>query len=155
MVPLKKGKLWTFRCMSTSQNTVTQNSLILPICHALMLVNPKDPIIYLQRCANLNFFLLAILDPSTYNYQNVSLRYKHFKFVSSPLVFQLCSLVSLQRYTKALSSLQRASLVEKSRQKPLERKRVLNDVKFPHFDASLLSFYYLIYRLMLIQYGRL
>ncbi|KAL1348006.1 hypothetical protein HN51_024011 [Arachis hypogaea] len=40
---------------------------------------------------------------------------------------ELCDLVSLQRYTKALSTLQRASLVEKSRQKPQERMRVLND----------------------------
>lgn len=43
---------------------------------------------------------------------------------------QLCSLVSLQRYTKALSTQQRASLVEKSRQKPQERMRVLTDVGF-------------------------
>ncbi|CAN4111345.1 unnamed protein product [Withania somnifera] len=40
---------------------------------------------------------------------------------------ELCSLVSLQRYTKALSNLQRASLVEKSRQKPQERIRTLTD----------------------------
>ncbi|KAA8514775.1 hypothetical protein F0562_017954 [Nyssa sinensis] len=40
---------------------------------------------------------------------------------------ELCSLVSLQRYTKALSNLQRASLVEKSRQKPQERMRILTD----------------------------
>ncbi|KAL2322215.1 hypothetical protein Fmac_026594 [Flemingia macrophylla] len=40
---------------------------------------------------------------------------------------ELCELVSLQRYTKALSTLQRASLVEKSRQKPQERMRVLSD----------------------------
>ncbi|MQL41505.1 hypothetical protein EI012_26720, partial [Escherichia coli] len=33
----------------------------------------------------------------------------------------------LQRYTKALSTLQRSSLVEKSRQKPQERMRVLSD----------------------------
>ncbi|KAK4406446.1 protein argonaute 4A [Sesamum angolense] len=38
---------------------------------------------------------------------------------------ELCSLVSLQRYTKALSNLQRASLVEKSRQKPTERMNAL------------------------------
>lgn len=43
------------------------------------------------------------------------------------LPLELCSLVSLQRYTKALSSMQRASLVEKSRQKPLERMRTLVD----------------------------
>ncbi|KAK4483579.1 hypothetical protein RD792_010778, partial [Penstemon davidsonii] len=38
---------------------------------------------------------------------------------------ELCSLVSLQRYTKALSNVQRASLVEKSRQKPQERMSAL------------------------------
>jgi hypothetical protein len=44
--------------------------------------------------------------------------------------FQLCSLlyVSLQRYTKSVSTLQRASLVEKSRPKPNERMKVLSDV---------------------------
>ncbi|KAG7947378.1 hypothetical protein I3843_14G091600 [Carya illinoinensis] len=40
---------------------------------------------------------------------------------------ELCSLVSLQRYTKALSTLQRSSLVEKSRQKPNERMKVLSE----------------------------
>ncbi|KAB1218150.1 Protein argonaute 4 [Morella rubra] len=40
---------------------------------------------------------------------------------------KLCSLVSLQRYTKALSTLQRSSLVEKSRQKPNERMKILSD----------------------------
>ncbi|KAK3010746.1 hypothetical protein RJ639_011299 [Escallonia herrerae] len=50
---------------------------------------------------------------------------------------ELCSLVSLQRYTKALSNLQRASLVEKSRQKPPERMRVLTDaLKRSHYDAD-------------------
>ncbi|KAK8701304.1 hypothetical protein V6N13_019694 [Hibiscus sabdariffa] len=39
---------------------------------------------------------------------------------------ELCSLVSLQRYTKALTTFQRASLVEKSRQKPQERMTVLS-----------------------------
>ncbi|KAM7498359.1 hypothetical protein LguiA_022773 [Lonicera macranthoides] len=43
------------------------------------------------------------------------------------LPLELCSLVSLQRYTKALSSVQRASLVEKSRQKPPERIRIVTD----------------------------
>ncbi|KAL5581782.1 hypothetical protein UlMin_014224 [Ulmus minor] len=38
---------------------------------------------------------------------------------------ELCSLISLQRYTKALSSTQRASLVEKSRQKPLEKSQIV------------------------------
>ncbi|GAV71984.1 PAZ domain-containing protein/Piwi domain-containing protein/DUF1785 domain-containing protein [Cephalotus follicularis] len=43
------------------------------------------------------------------------------------LPVELCSLVSLQRYTKALSSMQRATLVEKSRQKPQDRIRTLTD----------------------------
>ncbi|KAI3747368.1 hypothetical protein L6452_09822 [Arctium lappa] len=38
---------------------------------------------------------------------------------------ELCELLSLQRYTKSLSNLQRASLVEKSRQKPQERMKAL------------------------------
>ncbi|KAF6159168.1 hypothetical protein GIB67_032785 [Kingdonia uniflora] len=43
------------------------------------------------------------------------------------LPLELCSLVSLQRYTKALSTRQRSSLVEKSRQKPLERIQAVTD----------------------------
>ncbi|KAJ6756606.1 TRANSLATION INITIATION FACTOR 2C putative-RELATED [Salix purpurea] len=41
---------------------------------------------------------------------------------------ELCSLLSLQRYTKALTVLQRSQLVEKSRQKPQEKIRILADV---------------------------
>ena len=37
-------------------------------------------------------------------------------------------MISLQRYTKALSSQQRTTLVEKSRQKPQDRMRVVTDV---------------------------
>ncbi|TKY49812.1 argonaute 4A [Spatholobus suberectus] len=40
---------------------------------------------------------------------------------------ELCELVSLQRYTKALTNLQRAQLVEKTRQKPQERRAALED----------------------------
>ncbi|KAK9284381.1 hypothetical protein L1049_023552 [Liquidambar formosana] len=43
------------------------------------------------------------------------------------LPLELCSLISLQRYTKALSTMQRSSLVEKSRQKPMERIRIVTD----------------------------
>lgn len=46
------------------------------------------------------------------------------------LKLQLCHMVSLQRYTKALSPQQRATLVEKSRQKPQERMRVVTDVGY-------------------------
>ncbi|KAL6527982.1 Protein argonaute 4B [Orobanche hederae] len=67
------------------------------------------------------------------NHRNVRLKYsgdypcintgKPKRPVYIPI--ELCSLVSLQRYTKALSSVQRASLVEKSRQKPQERMSAL------------------------------
>lgn len=50
---------------------------------------------------------------------------------------ELCSLVSLQRYTKALSTFQRSSLVEKSRQKPQERMQVLsNALKRNNYDTE-------------------
>ncbi|EYU42875.1 hypothetical protein ABFS82_13G013200 [Erythranthe guttata] len=53
------------------------------------------------------------------------------------LPIELCSLVSLQRYTKALSVTQRASLVEKSRQKPPEKIRVVTDaIKNSHYDEN-------------------
>lgn len=57
------------------------------------------------------------------------------------LPLELCSLISLQRYTKALSSLQRASLVEKSRQKPLERIRTVTDAveKYRYDDDPMLK----------------
>ncbi|XP_010252577.1 PREDICTED: protein argonaute 16 isoform X2 [Nelumbo nucifera] len=45
------------------------------------------------------------------------------------LPLELCSLVSLQRYTKALSTMQRSSLVEKSRQKPQERIDIVTGLK--------------------------
>ncbi|XP_010657243.1 protein argonaute 16 [Vitis vinifera] len=43
------------------------------------------------------------------------------------LPLELCLLVSLQRYTKALSIMQRSTLVEKSRQKPQDRIRTVTD----------------------------
>ncbi|KAJ6846013.1 protein argonaute 4B-like [Iris pallida] len=50
---------------------------------------------------------------------------------------ELCSLVSLQRYTKALTTIQRSSLVEKSRQKPQERMTSLNNaLKSSNYDAD-------------------
>ncbi|XP_068658770.1 protein argonaute 4B-like [Aristolochia californica] len=50
---------------------------------------------------------------------------------------ELCTLVSLQRYTKALSTFQRSSLVEKSRQKPQERMHVLSDaLKSSNYDVD-------------------
>ncbi|KAF3454052.1 hypothetical protein FNV43_RR04499 [Rhamnella rubrinervis] len=69
------------------------------------------------------------------NQRNIELRYSenlpciNVGKPKRPTFFpiELCSLVSLQRYTKALSTIQRASLVEKSRQKPQERMRVLTD----------------------------
>ncbi|KAJ7964784.1 Argonaute family protein [Quillaja saponaria] len=57
------------------------------------------------------------------------------------LPLELCSLVPLQRYTKALSSVQRASLVEKSRQKPQERILSLTDAikKYRYDDDPVLK----------------
>ncbi|XP_057740880.1 protein argonaute 16 [Arachis stenosperma] len=43
------------------------------------------------------------------------------------LPLELCSLVSLQRYTKALSPIQKASLIEKSRQKPQDKIKTLTN----------------------------
>uniref|UniRef100_A0A0D9W242 Piwi domain-containing protein n=1 Tax=Leersia perrieri TaxID=77586 RepID=A0A0D9W242_9ORYZ len=53
-----------------------------------------------------------------------------------PIYFpiELCSLIPLQRYTKALSTLQRSSLVEKSRQNPQDRMSVLNELKAGNGD---------------------
>ncbi|XP_009769203.1 protein argonaute 16 [Nicotiana sylvestris] len=57
------------------------------------------------------------------------------------LPLELCYLVSLQRYTKVLSSVQRASLVEKSRQKPRERIKVITDAvrDYSYDDDPLLA----------------
>ncbi|KAH9675032.1 protein argonaute 4A [Citrus sinensis] len=41
---------------------------------------------------------------------------------------ELCSLLSLQRYTKALTVFQRSALVEKSQQKPQEKMKIITDV---------------------------
>lgn len=50
---------------------------------------------------------------------------------------ELCSLVPLQRYTKSLTTLQRSSLVEKSRQKPHERMAVLSEaLRQNNYDAD-------------------
>ncbi|VAI81356.1 unnamed protein product [Triticum turgidum subsp. durum] len=50
---------------------------------------------------------------------------------------ELCTLVPLQRYTKALSTLQRSSLVEKSRQKPHQRMSTLDDaLKRSDYDSD-------------------
>ncbi|KAK1433730.1 hypothetical protein QVD17_10645 [Tagetes erecta] len=50
---------------------------------------------------------------------------------------ELCELLPLQRYTKALSNLQRASLVEKSRQKPQDRMKSLTDaLKQSNYSAD-------------------
>lgn len=50
---------------------------------------------------------------------------------------ELCALVPLQRYTKALTTFQRSALVEKSRQKPQERMTVLSKaLKVSNYDAE-------------------
>ncbi|CAI0397258.1 unnamed protein product [Linum tenue] len=79
------------------------------------------------------------------NHRNIELRYsgdlpcinvgKPKRPTYIPL--ELCTLVSLQRYTKALTNLQRASLVEKSRQKPQERMGVLShSLKTSRYDEE-------------------
>ncbi|KAK6144115.1 hypothetical protein DH2020_020935 [Rehmannia glutinosa] len=79
------------------------------------------------------------------NQRNINLRYSadlpciNVGKPKRPTYFpiELCSLVSLQRYTKALSTSQRSSLVEKSRQKPQERTSVLsNALKINNYDAE-------------------
>ncbi|RWR75814.1 protein argonaute 4 [Cinnamomum micranthum f. kanehirae] len=50
---------------------------------------------------------------------------------------ELCNLVSLQRYTKSLSTHQRSTLVERSRQKPQERMKVLAEaLKGNNYDVD-------------------
>ncbi|XP_049343041.1 protein argonaute 4-like isoform X4 [Solanum verrucosum] len=79
------------------------------------------------------------------NHRNIDLRYSadlpclNVGKPKRPTYFpiELCTLVSLQRYTKALSTFQRASLVEKSRQKPQERMEILsNALKINNYDAE-------------------
>ncbi|CAN4099094.1 unnamed protein product [Withania somnifera] len=79
------------------------------------------------------------------NHRNIDLRYSadlpciNVGKPKRPTYFpiELCTLVSLQRYTKALSTFQRASLVEKSRQKPQERMQILsNALKINNYDAE-------------------
>ncbi|KAJ4749219.1 Argonaute family protein [Rhynchospora pubera] len=53
------------------------------------------------------------------------------------LVMQLCDLIPLQRYTKALSSKQRASLVQQSRQKPHEKRKIITQaVRSNNYDED-------------------
>ncbi|GAA0158071.1 translation initiation factor [Lithospermum erythrorhizon] len=79
------------------------------------------------------------------NQRNIDLRYSadlpciNVGKPKRPTYFpiELCELVSLQRYTKALTNFQRASLVEKSRQKPQERMSVLtNALRISNYDAE-------------------
>ncbi|MCD7472923.1 Protein argonaute-4 [Datura stramonium] len=79
------------------------------------------------------------------NHRNIDLRYSadlpclNVGKPKRPTYFpiELCTLISLQRYTKALSTFQRASLVEKSRQKPQERMQILsNALKINNYDAE-------------------
>lgn len=50
---------------------------------------------------------------------------------------ELCSLLSLQRYTKALTVFKRSALVEKSQQKPQEKMKIITDVlKSNQYDSE-------------------
>ncbi|EEF35008.1 protein argonaute 4B [Ricinus communis] len=70
------------------------------------------------------------------NHRNIDLRYSgdlpciNVGRPKRPTFFpiELCSLLPLQRYTKALSVIQRSKLVESSRQKPQEKMKILADV---------------------------
>lgn len=109
-----KERLEILLCMNISSK-LTQSLLLLRTCHALMLASQIAPTIFHWRYAS----------PAVYiPFLEVCI----FEFLI--LFVQFCNLVSLQRYTKALSGRQRASLVVKSRQKPLERIKTLNDVSF-------------------------
>ncbi|KAJ4771651.1 Argonaute family protein [Rhynchospora pubera] len=76
--------------------------------------------------------------------KNDDLQYDNFPCITvgkprNPTFFppELCYLVSLQCYTKALNSLRRASLVEKSVQKPQERMDILYDaLKQSNYDSE-------------------
>uniref|UniRef100_A0A8R7VDU1 Protein argonaute 4B n=1 Tax=Triticum urartu TaxID=4572 RepID=A0A8R7VDU1_TRIUA len=76
--------------------------------------------------------------------RGIELRYSDLPCINAgrrnrPTYFpvELCELVPLQRYTKDLSTLQRSSLVEKSRQMPHERMSILNDaLKRTNYDSD-------------------
>ncbi|KAK6928957.1 Protein argonaute, N-terminal, partial [Dillenia turbinata] len=78
------------------------------------------------------------------NYRNIHVRHAEFPCIDvgkgkKPIYFpiELCTMLSLQRYTKSLSSQQRAMLVEKSRQKPQERMNVLtNALRWSNYEAD-------------------
>ncbi|KAA8516309.1 hypothetical protein F0562_016602 [Nyssa sinensis] len=79
------------------------------------------------------------------NYRHIELRYSadlpciNVGKPKRPTYFpiELCSLVSLQRYTKALTVHQRSLLVEKSRQKPQEKIKILTDaMRSNNYDAD-------------------
>ncbi|KAK9194300.1 hypothetical protein WN944_005004 [Citrus x changshan-huyou] len=50
-----------------------------------------------------------------------------------------CSLLSLQRYTKALTVFQRSALVEKSQQKPQEKMKIITDDSMEHYAQVMRS----------------
>ena len=121
-----KDRLKRLLCMSILSK-LTQSLLILRTCHALMSASQIAPTIFHWRYAPPAVFPLFNFGQVLYTTSVLFFLYIsiwQFLFV----FLQFCNLVSLQRYTKALSVRQRALLVEKSRQKPLERIKALNDV---------------------------
>lgn len=62
------------------------------------------------------------------NHTTSGLKYFIQKIFWFIFFWQLCTLVPLQRYTKALSSKQRSQLIGESRKKPNERKAALQTV---------------------------
>ncbi|CAI0397264.1 unnamed protein product [Linum tenue] len=106
--------------------------------------NCKDQLFQLKQKGDAEPLEITVYDYFV-NHRNIELRYsgdlpcinvgKPKRPTYIPL--ELCTLVSLQRYTKALTNLQRASLVEKSRQKPQERMGVLShSLKTSRYDEE-------------------
>ncbi|CAI0452232.1 unnamed protein product [Linum tenue] len=106
--------------------------------------NCKDQLFQLKQKGDAEPLEITVYDYFV-NHRNIELRYsgdlpcinvgKPKRPTYIPL--ELCTLVSLQRYTKALTSFQRSSLVEKSRQKPQERMAVLaHSLKTSRYDEE-------------------
>ncbi|MFS7921905.1 putative post-transcriptional gene silencing PAZ-Argonaute family [Helianthus anomalus] len=121
---------WTFRITGMSEKPCNQQLFSLRV--------KKDNGTYDDQTIN-----ITVLDYFT-KHRKIEVTYSAYlpcidvgkpnKPIYLPLEV-LCSLVSLQRYTKALSTLQRASVVEKSRQKPQEKMQAItNAMKNYHYD---------------------
>lgn len=103
----------------------------IPLCYSgdlpcIIVGNPKRPTyipleVILCRITNqqLQFSIIS---------QDLYVTNEFLTLYLNATVLQLCSLVSLQHYPKALTTLQPGSLVEKSKQKPQDRMTTLTNV---------------------------